>query len=70
MSEQRLEQAHRARQRDDFDALLQGLEERGLPGGAWLVELGRVRQALREADTLLRRLEDAIIRSAEPQRGR
>jgi len=40
------------------------LEERGVPAGTWLVDVARVRQSLREADTLLRRLEDAIIRSA------
>lgn len=44
------------------------LENRGVPSGAWLIDIGRVRQSLREADTLLRRLEDTIIRvsSASP----
>ncbi len=44
--------------------ILHELEERGLPSGAWLVDIGRVRQALHDADDLLRRLEQAIIRSA------
>jgi hypothetical protein len=44
--------------------ILLGLEERGVPAGAWLVDIGRVRHALREADALLRRLEEAIIRAA------
>jgi hypothetical protein len=44
--------------------IVRELEERGVPSGAWLVDIARVRQSLREADTLLRRLEDAIIRSS------
>jgi hypothetical protein len=43
--------------------IVRELEERGVPSGAWLFDIARVRQSLREADTLLRRLEDAIIRS-------
>lgn len=43
--------------------ILRGLEERGLPPGAWLMDIGRVRHTLRETDALLRRLEEAIIRS-------
>jgi hypothetical protein len=46
------------------EEIIHGLEERGVPAGAWLVDVARVRQSLREADDLLRRLEDAIIRSA------
>jgi hypothetical protein len=46
--------------------ILDALEERGVPSGAWLVDIARVRQDLQAADTLLRRLEDAIIRSANP----
>jgi hypothetical protein len=46
------------------DEILRGLEERGVPAGAWLVDIGRVRHALREADALLRRLEEAVIRAA------
>ena len=45
------------------EEIVRALEERGVPSGAWLVDIARVRQSLREADTLLRRLEDAIIRS-------
>lgn len=44
--------------------IVRELETRGVPSGTWLVDLARVRQSLREADTLLRRLEDAIIRSS------
>jgi hypothetical protein len=46
------------------EQVLRLLEERGVPSGAWLVDIGQTRQALRDADALLRRLEDAIIRSA------
>jgi hypothetical protein len=46
------------------EQVLRLLEERGVPSGAWLVDIAQTRQALRDADTLLRRLEDAIIRSA------
>jgi hypothetical protein len=46
--------------------LLDALEERGVPSGAWLIDIARVRQDLQAADNLLRRLEDAIIRSANP----
>ena len=47
------------------EEIVQGLEVRGVPSGAWLIDVARARQSLREADDLLRRLEDAIIRSAE-----
>ena len=47
------------------DEIVQTLEERGLPPGAWLMDVARVRRSLHEADDLLRRLEDAIIRAAE-----
>jgi hypothetical protein len=46
------------------EEILAALEERGVPSGAWLVDIARVRQDLQAADRLLRRLEDAIIRSA------
>ena len=46
--------------------IVRELEQRGVPAGAWLFDIARVRQSLREADTLLRRLEDAIIRSQSP----
>ena len=52
-------------ERDELvEDLIRRLEERGVPPGAWLVDIGAVRHALRDADTLLRRLEQAIIRSA------
>jgi hypothetical protein len=44
--------------------VLELLEQRGVPSGAWLVDIAQVRRSLRDADSLLRRLEDAIIRSA------
>jgi hypothetical protein len=47
------------------DEIVRALEERGLPPGAWLVDIARVRRALSEADGLLRRLEDAVIRAAD-----
>ena len=46
------------------EEILRLLEERGVPSGAWLVDIAQVRNALREADSLLRRLEEAILRSA------
>jgi hypothetical protein len=46
------------------DSLIAALEVRGVPQGAWLVDISRVRHSLQEADGLLRRLEDAIIRDA------
>ena len=56
---------HTASRSELAEEIIQGLEERGLPPGAWLMDVARVRQSLQEADNLLRRLEDAIIRSAE-----
>ena len=47
------------------DEVVQALDERGLPPGAWLMDVACVRRSLHEADDLLRRLEDAIIRAAE-----
>jgi hypothetical protein len=49
--------------------LIAALEVRGVPQGAWLVDISRVRNALQEADGLLRRLEDAIIRDASSSSG-
>jgi hypothetical protein len=51
------------------DNLIAALEVRGVPQGAWLVDISRVRSALQEADGLLRRLEDAIIRDASSSSG-
>jgi hypothetical protein len=46
------------------EEIIKLLEERGVPSGAWLVDIGQARTALREADALLRRLEEAIVRAA------
>ena len=46
------------------EEIMRRLEERGVPSGAWLVDIAQARTALREADALLRRLEDAIVRAA------
>jgi hypothetical protein len=46
------------------ERVLDLLEQRGVPSGAWLVDIAQVRRALRDADGLLRRLEEAVIRSA------
>jgi hypothetical protein len=46
------------------ERVLELLEQRGVPSGTWLVDIAQVRRSLRDADNLLRRLEDAIIRSA------
>jgi hypothetical protein len=48
------------------ESIVSALEARGVPAGTWLVDVVCVRQALRDADDLLRRLEDAIIRAANP----
>jgi hypothetical protein len=50
------------------EEILEALEERGVPAGTWLVDIATVRQDLQAADRLLRRLEEAIIRSAGPSR--
>jgi hypothetical protein len=44
----------------DAEELLRALEERGVPEGIWLVDIAQVRRALRDADALLRRLEQAL----------
>jgi len=49
---------------DLVSEVVRALEERGVPSGTWLLDIGRAREALREADTVLRRLEDAIVREA------
>ena len=46
------------------EEILRLLEQRGVPSGAWLIDIAQVRSALRDADALLRRLEEAIVRSA------
>jgi phosphoglycerate dehydrogenase-like enzyme len=54
------------------EEVLRLLEERGVPSGAWLVDIAQARGALRQADALLRRLEEAIVRAAavDPLDGR
>ena len=54
------------------EEVLRLLEERGVPSGTWLVDIAQARGALRQADALLRRLEEAIVRSAaaDPLAGR
>lgn len=47
-----------------IEEIVSELQTRGLPSGAWLLDIAKVRQSLREADNLMRRLEDAIIRSS------
>ena len=46
------------------EEIMRLLEQRGVPSGAWLVDIAQARSALREADALLRRLEEAIVRAA------
>jgi hypothetical protein len=36
----------------------------------WLVEIAQVRESIRRADAVLRRLEDAIVRTAVPRETR
>jgi hypothetical protein len=47
-----------------IEEIVNELQTRGIPSGAWLLDIAKVRQSLREADNLMRRLEDAIIRSS------
>lgn len=49
------------------DEILRRLEERGLPQGAWLADIARVRRALQDADALLRRFQEAIIAGSSPR---
>ncbi len=59
------------REREELvDALLDRLRSEGAPAGAWLVDIAEVRRALQEADALLRRLQDAIMRGASESRRR
>jgi hypothetical protein len=45
---------------------LAAIEELGVPSGAWLVDLARMREDLHHTDKVLRRMENAIIRSVKP----
>lgn len=50
------------REREELvDLLVQRLQAEGAPQGIWLVEIAQVREALRRADQLLRRLSEAIV---------
>lgn len=56
------------REGDDRSELLEALVERlrdeGTPEGAWLLDIERSRRCLHDADDVLRRLKETIIRSA------
>jgi hypothetical protein len=58
------QQVERNEREEIADEVMRLLEERGVPSGAWLVDIAQARNALQSADALLRRLEAAIIRSA------
>lgn len=45
------------------EEIIELLEARGVPSGTWLVDVEQVRRALQDADAVLRRLHDAIVRS-------
>ena len=53
------------------DDLVARLEARGVPQGSWLMEITAVRRDLAEvvgnADSLLRRLQEAVIRGYEAE---
>jgi hypothetical protein len=44
--------------------VIEQLRVQGVPEGAWLLDIEEVRRSLHEADELLRRLKEAIIRAA------
>jgi len=46
------------------DDLVSRLRVEGAPAGTWLIDIGRVRSALRDADSLLFRLQEAIVEGA------
>lgn len=46
--------------------LVSALDARGAPRGVWIYDIEQVRGALRDAEDLLRRMEAAVIRAAEP----
>ncbi|HEV8686167.1 MAG TPA: hypothetical protein VGQ84_02765 [Gaiellaceae bacterium] len=46
--------------------MLAAIEELGVPTGAWLVDIDRMREDLDHTQTVLRRMENAIIRAAKP----
>jgi hypothetical protein len=46
--------------------MLAAIEELGVPPGAWLVDIDRMREDLDHTQAVLRRMENAIIRAAKP----
>jgi hypothetical protein len=46
----------------DLDELLDRLASRGVPQGSWLADIASARASLRQADGLLLRMQDAIVR--------
>ena len=48
------------------EEIIAGLEARGVPEGTWLVDIARVRTALHAADDLLARMQDSVLRAADP----
>lgn len=49
-----------------LDALVERLRAEGAPAGTWLLEIEQAREALRAADSLLRRLSDALVAETSP----
>jgi hypothetical protein len=47
-------------------AIVDQLRLEGAPQGMWLIEIAQARQALQNADGLLRRMSEAIIAGASP----
>lgn len=54
---------------DLLEELLRALDERGVPAGAWVVEIDQARDALAGVDELLRRLRSAILRGSGSSTG-
>lgn len=46
--------------------ILEGLEGRGIPQGAYLLQVEQARLALSQVDDLLRRVQAALVRGAGP----
>jgi hypothetical protein len=43
------------------DELVERLRSEGAPQGIWLIEIAQAREALQQADALLRRMSSAIV---------
>lgn len=52
------------------DELIERLRSEGIPEGTWLIDIELARKALRQADEVLRKLQQAIIRAAGPDQPR